>query len=231
METRRMAVTFRGGALESLGQSFLYGVLALLVLPAAWGVAGLLRWWADRTEYQEGGRIAFEGRAGQVWGLFVALIILEYLPQAVRIATRSDPRSLGVVLVVTLALLPLVAAVKLPIYRWAVESMRLEPDVRLTFTAAYGGYLGWLILLFASYFTVIGWAWVAVALIRWLCGQVRGDGGYGLEFTGTGWGLLWRCPVWLVCAGLLLPIPWVLRSVYAWFTDHLVLVREIEPLG
>jgi hypothetical protein len=224
METRRESLTFRGGALESLGQTFLYTVLTLLFIPAAWGAAGLTRWWAGRTERGHGGQVVFEGRPAEVWALFVALVVLEVLPQVAQALSRGH-REFATVLVVTVVLLPLVAAVQLPLLRWVVDNLRLDPGGRMRLSASYGGYLGWLLILFASYVTVIGWAWVFTALMRWLCDHTQGEG-LAVEFVGTGWGLLWRTAVWICGSLLLIPIPWVLRSAYAWFTDNLVLVWD-----
>jgi len=224
METRRVSLTFRGGILESLGYSILSILLFLCVIPAAWGATSLLRWGMERIERTDGGHIRFEGRGGQVWPLFIALIALIILPQCAH-SLFGRPEGPGFILLLTLVLLPLIAAVKLAIYRWIIDNLRLTPGGQARLTASYGGYLGWLVILNASIFTLVGWAWVVPALLRWLAGSVQGDG-YGLEFVGTGWGLLWRAALWTVGILFVIPIPWVLRSVYGWFTDNTVLVLE-----
>lgn len=229
MEKRRITLAFRAGALETFGQTFLYVVLTVLCIPAAWGAANLTGWWAGRTERSDGGRIAFDGRPAEVWGLFLAIVVLDFLPQIVRSMTRGDHRGTGMVLVVTLVLLPLIVAVKLPALRWIVTHLHLEPGGRARFTATYGGYLGWMFILFASYFTIIGWAWVLTAMVRWLCGHIRGQG-WTMEFSGTGWSLLWHSGLWLLGCLPIVTIPWVLRAAYAWFTDHASLVEDDRPL-
>ena len=55
--------------------------------------------------------------------------------------------------------------------------------------------------------------------------HVRGKG-VSVTFTGTGLGLLGQTLLWLACSVLIVPIPWVLRSIYRWFTGHLLLWRE-----
>lgn len=224
MAAQRIGLSFQGGALASFGRTFLYVLLTVCIIPAAWGAVSLVRWWTESLTFSDGSRLRFEGRAGQMWGLFSALIILEILPQ---IASGRAPENkvLAVSLAATVVLLPLVALVKLQVYRWIVANLRLEPDGTARLTASYGGYLGWLVILTASFFTVIGWAWVLTAMIRWLCGHVRGRG-LSITFTGTGLGLLGYTILWLVCSLLIFPIPLVLRSVYRWFTGHLVLWRE-----
>jgi len=229
MEKRRITLAFRGGALETFGWSVLYVVLNMLCIPAAWGVAGLTRWWTGRVERSDGGSLTFDGRGGQMWALFLALAVLDFLPQIVRTATRGDHRSMGMVLLASLVLLPLVVAVKLPALRWIVAHLHLDPGGRAQFTGSYGGYLGWMVILFASYFTIIGWAWVLPAMVRWLCGHIRGQG-WTVEFSGTGWALLWRSGLWFLGLLPIVTIPWVMRAAYAWFTNHTALVEDDRPL-
>lgn len=222
MEERRVALRFQGGVLGSLGYTVLYFILFLVIIPAAWGAAALIRWGATQIERADGGQLRFNGRGGQVWPLFIALLILAILPQCAQ--TVSGQKSLGTLLLATLVLLPLVAAVKLAIYRWIIGNLRCAPGGQARLTASYLGYLGWLVILNASFFTIIGWAWVVTAVLRWLAGSVQGD--YGLEFVGTGWGLLWRAVLWAVGILFVIPIPWVLRWAYSWFTENTVLVLE-----
>jgi len=224
MAAQRIGLSFHGGALASFGRTFLYVLLTVCIIPAAWGAVSLVRWWTESLTFSDGSRLRFEGRAGQVWGLFSALIILEILPQFAS-GRAPDNKVLAVSLAATVVLLPLVALVKLQVYRWIVANLRLEPDGTARLTASYGGYLGWLVILTASFFTVIGWAWVLTAMLRWLCGHVRGEG-VSVTFTGTGWGLLGQTLLWLACSILIVPIPWVLRSIYRWFTGHLLLWRD-----
>jgi len=223
MEKRRVSLTFQGSALASLGYALLYLILFLCIIPAGWGAAALIRWGTAQVKRADGGLMRFEGRGGQVWPLFISLVILAVLPQFACALLGRAP-SPGIILLLSLVLLPLVAIVKLTIYRWIIDNLRCTPGGQARLTASYGGYLGWLVIVNASLFTIIGWAWAITAMLRWLAGSVRGD--YGLEFVGTGWGLLWRGVLWAVCLLLIIPIPWVLRWAYRWFTENTVLVME-----
>jgi hypothetical protein len=225
MAAQRVTLTFDGGALASFGRTFLYGFLTACVIPAAWGAVSLTRWWTENTRLADGSRLSFHGRASQVWFLFAVLAFLEFfLPQFARRGVPPD-RGMAMLLVVTVLLLPLVAAVKLPLYRWIVANLQVASCGYARLTAPYGGYLGWLVIVNAAMFTFVLWPWALTAMLRWLCGHVRGQG-FTFEFTGTGLGLLGRSLVWLVCSLLIIPIPWVMRSTYRWFTENLVLVRE-----
>ncbi|EHJ49140.1 hypothetical protein DFW101_3140 [Solidesulfovibrio carbinoliphilus subsp. oakridgensis] len=225
MEERRVTITFSGGAAASLGYTALVGLLSLLLVPAAWGVGAFIAWWTGRLVFADGTRAVFEGRPGRVWPLFTALVFLALLPGAAAAVASHGGRATGLQMVLALALLPLIAALKLPLYRWIIEHIRLEPGGAPRFTGRYPAYLAWAAALTLSYFTIIGWPFVAVAMVRWFCRHVRGEG-YAVAFAGTGWGLLWRSLVWLVGMVLILPIPWVLRSLYAWLADNLEIVRH-----
>jgi len=227
MEARGTGVTFTGGALASFGYSFLFLILFLLILPGAWGAVPFAVWWTANLAFDDGTRAEFTGRAGQVWVLFAALALLAYLPGIATAILGKGDRAQVLELVLTLALLPLDAAVKLAVYRWFIENIQLSPGGSPRFTATYLGYLGWVLLLGLSFLTIIGWAWAAVAMVRWFCRHIESEA-YVVSFTGTGWGLLWRGFVWLFGMVLLIPLPWVFRSMYAWWTNNLVLTRTAE---
>lgn len=225
MEDRHVGVSFSGGALASLGYTVLLVALGLFVVPAAWGAAAFLAWWTGRLVFTDGTRAVFEGRPGRVWPLFAALVFLALLPTLITAGMPHGGKTSALQCVLALALIPFEAALKLPIYRWIFENIRLEPGGTPRFSATYPAYLGWVLGLTLSVLTVIGWAWVAVAMVRWFCRHIEGDG-YGLAFVGTGWGLLWRSGLWLLGTLFLLPIPWVLRSMYAWLTDNIEIIRR-----
>ena len=224
MEGRQTRVTFTGGALASFGYSFLFLILFLLILPGAWGAVPFAVWWTANLAFDDGTRAEFTGRAGQVWALFAVLALLAWLPGIATAAMGKSDKSNLMQLAFMVVLFPLEAAVKLALYRWFFASIRLTPGGSPRFVATYLGYLGWTALLGLSLLTVIGWAWAGVAMLRWFCRNIESDA-YSISFVGTGWGLLWRSFVWLFGTVLLLPIPWVYRSMYAWGTNNLVLTH------
>ena len=224
MEQRRVTITFTGGALASLGYSLLFALLFLLLLPGAWGAAALTAWWCFNLRLDDGTAVRFEGDPRQVWVLFAALALLAYLPSLATAGLKHGNTASSLSGLLTLVLIPFEAALKLPIYRWAIESIRLEPGGKPRFTGTYRGYLGWVALLLVSCLTIIGWAWVATAMIRWFCRNIQGNG-FSVAFDGTGWGLLWRSVVWAIGVIFVIPIPWVLRASYAWFSNNLVILR------
>lgn len=230
MDARQTRVTFTGGALASLGYSFLFMVLFLLIIPGAWGAVPFAVWWTASLAFDDGARAEFTGRPGQVWVLFAVLALLAYLPALATAGMPKGDKASLLQFVLSLVLFPLDAAVKLPLYRWFFENVRLSPGGSPRFTATYLGYLGWVSLLGLSFLTIIGWAWVAVAMVRWFCRHIVSDA-YAVSFVGTGWGLLWRTFVWMLGMVLLIPLPWVFRSMYAWGADNLVLTRTAAAAG
>ena len=71
----------------------------------------------------------------------------------------------------------------------------------LSFSGSVWAYLGWTILTVLSIFTIIGWAWVYTAWLRWFCRNVQGTRREVL-FIGSGLEFLWRAIVlaWLRCS-------------------------------
>ena len=63
--------------------------------------------------------------------------------------------------------------------------------VGLSFTGSVLGYIGWNLLFAISIITIIGWAWVYVAQIRWFCRNIQGTRRQ-IIFKGTGLQFLWR---------------------------------------
>ncbi|MHC1788203.1 hypothetical protein [Solidesulfovibrio sp.] len=226
METRQVGVRFTGGVLASLGYSLLFIMLFLLLLPGAWGAAALAAWWTANLAFDDGTRAEFEGRPGQIWVIVAALALVAYLPAIATLGLPQGNKATLLQLVLSLVLLPLDAALKLPFYRWFIENIRLTPGGRPRFTATYLGYLGWVSLVGVSILTVIGWAWATTAMLRWFCRHIESEA-YVVDFAGTGWGLLWRSFLWLIGMVCIIPIPWVFRSIYAWGANNLVLTRAV----
>jgi len=224
MAAQRIGLTFQGGAWAAFGRTVLCALLCVCIIPAAWGAVSLVHWWSDGIRFADGRRLRFDGRAGEIWILFSGLVFLVLFPL---LAPGHVPESKGlaVLLITLLVLMPFVAALTLQLYRWIVAHVRLEPGGSVRLTASYGRYLGWLVIVTASVFTVVLWPFALTAMLRWLCGHVRGEG-VSVTFSGTGWGLLGQTLLWLACSVLIVPIPWVLRSIYRWFTGHLLLWRD-----
>ena len=76
--------------------------------------------------------------------------------------------------------------------RWFARESRLErAAARISFTGSFWAYLGWILLSAISVITIIGWAWVYVARMRWICRNIDGTQRESSS-TATGLEFLWR---------------------------------------
>ena len=64
----------------------------------------------------------------------------------------------------------------------------------LSFSGSVWAYLGWTILAVISIITIIGWAWVYAARMRWICRNIEGTR-REIVFNGSGLEFLWRAIV------------------------------------
>ena len=77
--------------------------------------------------------------------------------------------------------------------RWFVANISSRRTTRcpLTFTGSPWVYVGWYLLAFVSIITIIGWAWVMTAWMRWMCRNIDGTR-REITFNASGWEVLWR---------------------------------------
>jgi hypothetical protein len=110
--------------------------------------------------------------------------------------------------------------------KWFVANVGSdEPPLALKFSGSFWGYLGWNILAFVSVITIIGWAWVYTAQIRWICRHIEGTR-REIVFKATGLEFLWRSLVTALCCVFIIPIPWVMRWFIRWQASQVVLLER-----
>ena len=73
--------------------------------------------------------------------------------------------------------------------------------------------------------TIIGWAWVLTAWMRWICRNVEGTR-REVTFNASGLEVLWRTIVFSIGFAFLIPIPWVLRWYANWFISQFALTER-----
>jgi hypothetical protein len=101
--------------------------------------------------------------------------------------------------------------------RWFIANLSSNGQpLGLYFSGSFWGFLGWSLLAVVSIFTIIGWAWVYVAQLRWTCRHIEGTR-RAVDFDGTGLEFLWRAVVTAFGCLFIIPIPWM----YRWFTRWL----------
>ena len=76
--------------------------------------------------------------------------------------------------------------------KWMVANLASNGQpLGLSFTGSVWAYIGWNLLFAISILTIIGWAWVAAAQLRWMCRNIQGTR-RDILFKGSGLGILWR---------------------------------------
>jgi GYF domain 2 len=223
------AMPQRGGALTStghggqfsievglwslLGWCLLFSIGILLVIPAPWAATGFYRWLASRIEVPGRSNIAFTGQPGDIWYVFVAMGLLSY-------AGTSGSSTFELVAMVAQAALSWMNV------RWIASNLSPNGEkLPITFNGSAWGYIGWYVLMYVSVITIIGWAWVITAWMRWICRNISGTR-REIVFNATGLELLWRTLLFAIGCALLIPIPWVLRWYARWYVSQFALVER-----
>jgi hypothetical protein len=76
-----------------------------------------------------------------------------------------------------------------------------------------------------SIFTIIGWAWVITAWMRWIFRNIEGTR-REVVFNGSGLQVLWRTIVGSLLMALIIPIPWLARWYTKWYVSQTALVER-----
>jgi hypothetical protein len=188
--------------------------IGLIFFPLTpWVVAMYSRWMVSRVHVPQRPNLAFTGRAVTLLWYFAALVLLAI------VATISS----DLVNVVLIFAQPLLYWL---LVKWFVANLSSDGQpLALSFSGSYWVYLGWNVLMVLSAFTIIGWAWVYVAQMRWICRHVQGTR-REIVFHASGLEFLWRSLVTLFACLFIIPIPWVLRWFIGWQVSQLVLVER-----
>jgi hypothetical protein len=183
---------------------------ALFVIPLPWALLMYCRWIVSCVRVPQRPNLGFTGRAVDLmW--FYALVLL-YI-----VAAWTQIQALNLA----------VDVVQLVFYwlliRWFMTNLTSSGQpLGLSFSGSFWGFLGWSVLTVLSIITIIGWAWVYVAQLRWMCRHIEGSR-REVVFNATGLEFLWRSLVTgLVCL-LIIPIPWMYRWFTRWLASQIVL--------
>lgn len=110
--------------------------------------------------------------------------------------------------------------------KWMVANLASNGQpLGLSFSGSVWAYIGWNLLFAISIITIIGWAWVAAAQMRWFCRSIEGTR-REIVFKGSGLDILWRGIVAAILCSLIIPIPWVYRWIMNWFASQTELVSR-----
>jgi hypothetical protein len=206
------SLSFKPGLWALLGWGLIYGVGILLVLPAPWAATSFYRWIAPRVNVPGRPNLAFNGQVGDIWYVFVGIGLLSYAGAAGNLV--------HLVAVVAQGFLSWMSV------RWVASNLSSNGQpLPITFNGSAPIFIGWHLLLIVSAITIIGWAWVATAWMRWNCRNVGGTLREVL-FHATGLEMLWRTLLFAVACGFLIPIPWALRWYSNWYVSQFELIER-----
>jgi hypothetical protein len=188
----------------------------IFIIPGPWVILMYCRWIASCVRVPQRPNLAFTGQlVDAMWFYAFAIIFL--------VAVWSQSQALSL----------LADAVQLAVYwvliRWFVANLSSNGQpLGLRFSGSAWGYIGWSVLVFLAVITIIGWAWVYVAQIRWMCRHVEGTR-RAVVFNGTGLEFLWRTLVTLFGSILIVTAPWLYRWLVQWLVSQTVLVERGSP--
>jgi hypothetical protein len=206
-------ISIEPGLWELLGRGLLYGIGFLFVIPAPWVATGFYRWMASCLRVPGRPNIAFTGQVGDIWYVFGAMALLIYTGFT------------GVPYLQYLAI-PVDAYLSWMVMRWIAANFSSNGrQLPISFDGNALTYVGWYVLLYISAITIIGWAWVITAWMRWNCRNVSGTQ-REILFNASGLEMLWRTLAFVLACGFLIPIPWMLRWYTTWYVSQFELVER-----
>ena len=198
------------GVWEFTWRSVVLWLGLVFVIPVPWVLVMYCRWIVSRTRVPQRPNLAFTGRPVTLMWYFAAIVLI-----------------LCVAFIESQLLNYLTIIVQILLYwlfiKWFVAN--ISSDGLLKFSGSFWGYLGWNILAFVSVITIIGWAWVYTAQMRWMCRHVEGTR-REIVFKATGLEFLWRSLVTALGCVFVITIPWMMRWFIRWQASQVVLVER-----
>ncbi|WP_314953441.1 DUF4339 domain-containing protein [Bradyrhizobium cosmicum] len=208
-----LAVDF--GILEFTWRTLVLVIGSCFVIPVPWLFVWYTKWIVPCVKVPGRPNLSFTGNAMTLvpwfFGFIVLAIVLGF------IGSQLLSNLLFIVQIVLYWLL----------IKWMVANLASNGQpLGLNFSGSVWAYIGWNLLFAISIITIIGWAWVAAAQMRWFCRSIEGTR-REIVFNGSGLGILWRGIVAGLLFSLIIPIPWVYRWIMNWFASQ----TELAPRG
>jgi hypothetical protein len=216
---------YAGGALsidfgiwDFVWRSLVLFIGLILIIPTPWVLVWYLKWLVPCVQVPGRPNLSFTGRAGTIalWylGAIGAAIVLAVIGNLIGIDWLNNLFSVAQVVLYWLFM------------KWFIANLASnEQPLGLSFSGSFWGFLGYSLLLAISIFTIVGWAWVYAAWMRWFCRNIQGTRREVL-FLGTGLEFLWRSIVAAIAAMFIIPIPWVYRWLWQWLASQTVLAER-----
>ncbi|MGC2780321.1 MAG: DUF4339 domain-containing protein [Bradyrhizobium sp.] len=200
------------------GWALLYVVGQLVIVLTPWTAVYLYRYVIERIRVPGRPNLSFTGQPLDIWYVFIGMGVLTYVG-------LSDRPFVQLIALVGEAFLGWM------ILRWVLSRIASNGEpLSIRFEGSPVVYFGWYLLTLVSAITIIGWAWVLTAWMRWVCRNIQGTR-REVVFNASGLEVLWRTLVFALGCSLIIPIPWLLRWYSAWYISQFALVqRTSQPL-
>jgi hypothetical protein len=197
-----------GKAVQVLGWLLLMLVAAILIVPAAWALAAVCRWFVRKLRFSDGRTANFTGRGGEIVGWWVLGALAGGIRNRlfgfhivnidlVRIDFPTNSVEDALLGLVQLLLGTLATWM---IIRWFVSHVEFDSGERFRFEGGYGLFLAWEVFVGLL---AIGWAWGLAGMYRWMAESTRSPKSM-LRFYGKGHQILWRTLVALLLCILII---------------------------
>lgn len=185
----------------------------VFVIPLPWALVMYIRWIVSCVRVPQRPNLAFSGRPVDLMWFYAAAALFIAASW-----TQSHLLNFALTVVEFLFYWLLV--------KWFFANLSQDgQSIGLRFSGSAWGFLGWSLLAAFSVITIIGWAWVYVAQLRWMCRHIEGTR-REVVFNGTGLEFLWRGFVTALLCVLIIPIPWVYRWFTRWLASQTALVER-----
>ena len=192
----------------------------LLVIPTPWAFTSFYRWGVAHVHVPQRPNLAFTGKVGDIWWVFVLIALCAYAGQAENAGEAHNASAHAHIHYLPLLLIPVQAALAWVTIRWVLANISSEGrQLPLSFAGSVWGYIGWTLFLYLSFFTIIGWAWVETAWMRWIARNIAGTT-RAVSFNARGWQVLWRTIVLALTCIFIIPIPWMVNWYARWFVSQ-----------
>lgn len=190
----------------------------ILIIPTPWVIVWYNKWMVANVQVPGRPNLSFTGTAMTVaiyyFGFIAFAIVISILAALAGSEVLSNLIYIGQIVLYWLFL------------KWLVANIASNgQSLGLSFSGSVWAYAGWSILAVISVITIIGWAWVYTAMMRWICGNIQGTR-REVVFTGTGLEMLWRTIVSVIGFCFIIPIPWVYRWMFQWLGSQTKLVER-----
>ena len=171
------------------------------------------QWMTSRLRVPQRPNLDFTGQVSDIWYVFVAMALSVYVG-------CDRLRFLQYIII------PVQAFLSWMTVRWIASNFSSNGQrLPIAFDGSPLTYVGWYLLLFISAITIVGWAWVTTAWIRWICRMSAARPRDRLQRHRPG-GAVADAGVFAVAAAFLIPIPWVMRWYTRWYVSQFALVER-----